>query len=131
MFSYIQSKYEYFRAIFCPLFTKCLLNIYGIEHLAQTRWTKSNMQRKREIWLPRSEAFICRHSSKQVFLKTFANLTRETPVLKSIFNKVPGLKACNVIKKRFQHMFSCEISIIFINSSSGCFGKTLLYLRVS
>ena len=28
---------------------------------------------------------------------------RETPVLKSLFNKVAGLKACSFIKKRLQH----------------------------
>ena len=32
-----------------------------------------------------------------------SQISQETPVLGSIFNKVAGLKACNVIKKRLQH----------------------------
>ena len=32
-----------------------------------------------------------------------SQISQETPVLGSIFNKVAGLKDCNVIKKRLQH----------------------------
>ena len=37
-----------------------------------------------------------------MFLK-FQNIHRKKPVLESIFNKVAGLKSCNVIEKRLQH----------------------------
>ena len=36
------------------------------------------------------------------FLK-IRNMHRKTPVLESLFNKLAGQKACNFIKKRFQH----------------------------
>ena len=36
-------------------------------------------------------------------IKIVCNIPRKTPVLESLFNKVAGLKACNFIKKRFQH----------------------------
>ena len=39
---------------------------------------------------------------KMLFLK-ICNIHRRTPVLMSLFNKVAGLRACNFIKKRFQH----------------------------
>ena len=35
-------------------------------------------------------------------LKNFANFTGKH-ILKSLFNKVAGLKSCNFIKKRLQH----------------------------
>ena len=38
-------------------------------------------------------------------LKKYAKFTVEAPVLESLFNKVGGLQACNVIKKRLQHMY--------------------------
>ena len=37
-----------------------------------------------------------------VFSCEYRNIHRKTPVLKSLFNKVAGLKACNFIKKRLQ-----------------------------
>ena len=42
-----------------------------------------------------------RCSLKKMFQK-FRKLHRKTPVLESLFNKVAGLKTCNLIKKRFQ-----------------------------
>ena len=33
------------------------------------------------------------------------NIHRKTPVLESLFNKAAGLKVCNFIKKKLQHMF--------------------------
>ena len=33
------------------------------------------------------------------------NIHRKTPVLGSLFNKAAGLKVCNFIKKKFQHVF--------------------------
>ena len=39
-----------------------------------------------------------------VFLKT-RNIHRKTLVLESLFDKVEGLQACNVIKKRLQHRY--------------------------
>ena len=49
------------------------------------------------------EAAICRCSSKQLLLKFVCNIHRKTPVLESLFNKIPDLQACNFIKKRLQH----------------------------
>ena len=37
--------------------------------------------------------------------KKFRNIHRKAPVLDSLFNKVVGVKACNFIKKRFQHRY--------------------------
>ena len=35
----------------------------------------------------------------------FHNIHRKTPVLKSPFNKVTGLKACNIVEKKLQYRF--------------------------
>ena len=43
-----------------------------------------------------------RCSVKKVLLKIW-QISEETPVLESLFNRVAGLKACNFIKKRLQH----------------------------
>ena len=48
-----------------------------------------------------------RSSRSQVFFKI---------VLESLLNKVAGLQACNFIKKRFQHVFSCKICEIYKNT---------------
>ena len=40
---------------------------------------------------------------KKSVLKNFAKFHRKTSVLKSLFNKIPCLQACNFIKKRLQH----------------------------
>ena len=45
-----------------------------------------------------------RCSVKKVFL-TFRKFDRKTPVLESLLNKVAGLEACNIIKKRLQHRY--------------------------
>ena len=45
-----------------------------------------------------------RYSVKKVVLKNFANFAKKARLLEPLFNKVAGLKACNFIKKRFQHM---------------------------
>ena len=37
------------------------------------------------------------------FRKSFGNFTGKTPVLESLFKKVAGPQACNVIEKRVQH----------------------------
>ena len=37
-------------------------------------------------------------------------------MLESLFNKPSGLQVCSFIKKRLQHMFSCEICNIFKNN---------------
>ena len=39
---------------------------------------------------------------KNGILKIFLNIHRKTPVLKSLFNKVAGILACNFIKKKLQ-----------------------------
>ena len=44
-----------------------------------------------------------RCSFKILGLKSFIIFTGKTPVLKSLFNKVTGLKACNFIKRNLQH----------------------------
>ena len=44
----------------------------------------------------------CRCSVKKVLPK-FCNVHRKMSLLKSLFNKIPGLKACSFIKKRIQH----------------------------
>ena len=65
---------------------------------------------------------ISRSSCSQMFfkigvLKNFCNIHGETPVLKSLLNKVAGLKACNFISKETpRHMFSCELCKIFKNT---------------
>ena len=47
----------------------------------------------------------------------FRKFHRKTPVLKSLFNKVAALKACNFIKKRLQHKcFPVNIAKFFKNS---------------
>ena len=51
---------------------------------------------------PLLEAVIRNVLQNRCFLK-FRQFHRKTPVLESRFNKVAGLKACNFIKKRFQH----------------------------
>ena len=40
---------------------------------------------------------------KYFFRKSFGNFTGKTPVLESLFKKVAGPQACNVIEKRVQH----------------------------
>ena len=45
---------------------------------------------------------------EKAVLKKIHNIHRKTPVFEPLFNKVSGLKACKFIKKRVQHMFSCE-----------------------
>ena len=37
------------------------------------------------------------------YSKKFRKFHRKTPVLKSLLNKVAGLKTCNFTNKRFQH----------------------------
>ena len=55
-------------------------------------------------------AAIRRCFSKWVFLN-IPNIHRKTFVLESLFNKVTGLMACNLIKKRLQHRcFSVSIA---------------------
>ena len=49
-----------------------------------------------------AEAVIRSRSSKQMFLK-ISQVSQETPVLESLFNKVAGLNACNFVKNRLQH----------------------------
>ena len=49
-------------------------------------------------------------------LKIFCNIRKKTLLLKSLFNIVTGLKACNFMKKRLQHRrftFSCKYSETF------------------
>ena len=54
----------------------------------------------------------------------FWKFHRKTAVLESLFNKVAGLKTCNIIKKRLQHRYS---PVKFLRTtlsqktSSGCF----------
>ena len=55
-----------------------------------------------ELKLRIPEAAFRRCSSKLVFLQIL-QIHRRTPVLKSLFNKVKGLKTCNFIKNRLQH----------------------------
>ena len=39
-----------------------------------------------------------------MFLKISQNFHKKTPVLKSVFNEVAELKACNFIKKRLKQI---------------------------
>ena len=58
-----------------------------------------------------------RYSAKKVFLKKFCKFHRKTPMLESLFNKIPGLQACNFIKKRPPtQAFSCRIYDFFKNT---------------
>ena len=51
---------------------------------------------------------------KKSFSSKFCNIHRETPVLESLFNKVAGLKTCNLIKKETPtQAFSFEHWAIF------------------
>ena len=62
--------------------------------------------------------------------KKFCNIHRKTPVLGSAFNKVAGLKVCNVFKNGLHHqVFSVDIAkflrIDFLcNISGGCFWQS-------
>ena len=64
--------------------------------------------------------------SKQVFLK-FHYIHGKTPALELLFNKVTGLKNCNIIKKILKHRrFPVNIANVLIaafsqNTSSDCF----------
>ena len=49
------------------------------------------------------EAVVWRCSSNRCSLK-FRKFHRKTPGLESLFNKVASPQACNLIKKRLQHM---------------------------
>ena len=55
----------------------------------------------------RSPGFVQKQSTevfrKKGFLKKVRKFPGKTPVLESLFNKVPGLRTCNFIKKRLQH----------------------------
>ena len=42
-------------------------------------------------------------SLKKDALKCFCNIHRKTPVLKALFDTIPGFQVCNFIKKRLQH----------------------------
>ena len=53
---------------------------------------------------------------KEGVLKKFANFTKKTPVLESLVHKVAGLKACNFIKKRPQHMSSLVKFVNFLRT---------------
>ena len=60
-------------------------------------------------------------SSGSVLLKKsswkFCNIHWKTSALESLFNEVAGLKACNIIKKRFQRRcFAVTIAKYFINN---------------
>ena len=55
-------------------------------------------------------------SIKKLFLE-FRNIHRKTPVLKSLFNKVTSLQACNIIKNRLQlKCFSVNFAKFFRTS---------------
>ena len=52
--------------------------------------------------------FITEHLSdvlRNRSCQKFCNIHRKTPVLESLFNKVPGLKVCNFIKTKLQHRY--------------------------
>ena len=65
-----------------------------------------------------SEAATGGSSVKQGVLKNFANVTGKKPILKSLFNKVAVLKACNfmVLKKTPTKVLSCEVCKLFKNN---------------
>ena len=73
------------QAAFCLIYFLYALR-YRVKHSKQSEFRSS-----------RSQKFF-----KIVFRKT-SQYSQETPVLESLFNKVPGLKACILIKKRLQH----------------------------
>ena len=52
---------------------------------------------------------------KKYVLKSFAKFTGKHVCLRLFLNKV-ARQACNFIKKRPQHMFSCEFGEIFKNT---------------
>ena len=75
---------------------------------------KYNLTRKCTYnWLPVFKSSHRRCSIKSCFWKS-CNIHRKTPVLKSLFNKVAGLKIRNFIKKSLQRRgFIVNISKIF------------------
>ena len=54
---------------------------------------------------------FCEKNCSLIFCKF-----QETPVLESLFSEVAALLAWNLIKKRFEHVFSCKYSEIFKNT---------------
>ena len=40
----------------------------------------------------------------------------ETPVLETLFNKAAAFQACNFIRKKLRHRFSCDYCEIFKNT---------------
>ena len=69
------------------------------------------------------EAAVCGCSSIKVFLK-ISQYSQETPMLKSLFNKVAGHQVCNFIKKRLSNrgVFGeyCEILTAFFIEDLRC-----------
>ena len=81
------------------------------------------------ILLDSAEAPVCRYSTKQVFLK-FRKFHRKKPVLKSLFNKVAGLRlatSCNLQHLRWFILDSTEgTPFLFMRSKwNDCFDSFL------
>ena len=71
---------------------------------------------------------------KKSCFQNFPNIHRKTPVLESLFNKVAGLKACNFISNRLQHMcFPVNIAKLFKASilKNICQRQLQLFLKYS
>ena len=61
----------------------------------------------------------------------FCNNHRKRPVLESLFNKVPGLQACNFIKKRLQQRcFPVNIAKFLRTASFIEHLRLLLYMNI-
>ena len=64
------------------------------------------------------EAVVCRCSSKKLFWK-ISQISQETAVLESLFNKATGLRS-----ETPTQLFSCEVCVIFKNAFF--YGKPLM-----
>ena len=62
------------------------------------------------------------HQRCSVKIAVLKNCAIFTPVLESYINKVAGLKACNFIKKKFQHKyFPVNIGKFLRTAANDCF----------
>ena len=71
-------------------------------------------------------------SVKKDVLKKFYNFYRKTPVLKTLFNKVVALQACNFIKKRQRRCFPVKFAKFLRTPilKNICEGLLLLFFRL-
>ena len=74
---------------------------YGFRGYRKNPVTWNGLMLMRSLFEKRSFADVFQNSRCS---KKYCNIHWKTPVLKSLLNKNASLKACNFIKKRFQHI---------------------------